>query len=224
MSTKYVVITAGGAGVRMNTHLPKQFLELNGNPVIMHTINRFVSYFSDIRIILVLPAAQIENWKKLCDKYNFQTRHLLVEGGPTRFHSVKNGLTHVPDNSIVAIHDGVRPLVSTKTISEVYRFAEKFGNAIPVVDVSESVRMVDGPLNKVIDRCALRIVQTPQGFKSELIKKAFNVSYRETFTDDASVLEFSGERIYLVQGNPENIKITKPSDLLIAEALVDRID
>jgi 2-C-methyl-D-erythritol 4-phosphate cytidylyltransferase len=210
--------------VRMKTHLPKQFMALKGIPILMHTINRFIQYSPDVHIVLVLPSEQKEYWEKLCREHNFQPAHKIVEGGPTRFHSVKNGLMWVPEGSLVAVHDGVRPLVSTKTISEVFKFAEKFGNAIPVVDVSESVRLVNGPMNKVIDRSALRIVQTPQGFKSEMIKKAFNVSYRELFTDDASVLEFSGERIYLVEGNKENLKITSPEDLKIAEALIDMFD
>lgn len=217
-----MIITAGGAGVRMGAHLPKQFIELNGLPILFHTINKFISYNHRIKLVLVLPANQFDFWGKLCQKYEFQQPIELVEGGPTRFHSVKNGLKAVADNALVAIHDGVRPLVSINTISEAFNCAEKFGNAIPVLSATESIRKVEGAFNKVIDRNAIRFVQTPQCFHSEIIKKAYATAhYNESFTDDATVLEQTGKRIYMVQGNKENIKITSPEDLFIAKALLE---
>jgi 2-C-methyl-D-erythritol 4-phosphate cytidylyltransferase len=220
MLPKYVIITAGGSGVRMNTPLPKQFLLLLGKPVLMHTVEAFIRFHSNIHIILVLPPDQIAYWEDLCMQHQFQYPCKIEEGGPTRFHSVKNGLKHVPEKALVAIHDGVRPLVSNETIADAFLYAEKFGNGIPTIGITESVRIVDHAHNKPINRENLRIIQTPQCFKAELIKQAFNTTYDESFTDDASVLEKMGERIYLSQGNKENIKITTPEDLLIAEAII----
>ncbi len=220
MVSKYVLITAAGAGVRMNSHLPKQFLELKGKPILIHTISKFIRYASDIHIVLVLPEEQIPLWNELSKSHNFNFPVEVVAGGPTRFHSVKNGLNKVKDNALVAIHDGVRPLVSLNTIQQVFHLASKFGNAIPVTGVNESVRILDKAFSKVIDRNSLRIVQTPQCFKSEIIKKAYQENYKESFTDDASVLENFGQRIFLVEGNQSNIKITSPEDLLIAAALL----
>jgi 2-C-methyl-D-erythritol 4-phosphate cytidylyltransferase len=222
MLPKYVIITAGGSGVRMNTPLPKQFLLLLGKPVLMQTIEAFIRFQADIHIIIVLPRDQMGYWEDLCNRYNFKHPCKIEEGGPTRFHSVKNGLKHVPENALVAIHDGVRPLVSDETITNAFFYAEKFGNGIPTIGIAESVRFVDHAHNKPINRDSLRIIQTPQCFKAELIKQAFNTSYDESFTDDASVLEKMGERIYLSQGNKENIKITTPEDLLIAEAILKK--
>jgi 2-C-methyl-D-erythritol 4-phosphate cytidylyltransferase len=218
----YAIITAAGAGVRMNTPLPKQFIPLLGKPVLMHTIEAFLKVQFNMQIILVLPRDQMDYWAQLCRDHAFNHPVQLAEGGPTRFHSVKNGLRLVPDNHLVAIHDGVRPLVSAQTITEAFHLAEKFGNAIPVVKISESVRIIEHAFNRPIDRQALRIVQTPQCFRSSLIKQAYNVNFHETFTDDASVLEKTGERIYLSEGNKENIKITTPEDLLIAEAIMNK--
>lgn len=220
MLAKYAIITAGGSGVRMNTPLPKQFIPLLGKPVLMHTIEAFFNHDPNIHFILVLPLSQIPYWEELCREHKFSIPVQTTAGGPERFHSVKNGLKLVPDNAIVAIHDGVRPLVSQKTISETFYFAEKFGNAIPVVSVTESVRVVENAFNKPMDRSTLRLVQTPQCFRAATIKKAYLVNYHESFTDDASVLEKSGERLFLCEGNRENIKITTPADLRIAEAVL----
>jgi len=220
MQPWYAIITAAGAGVRMNTPLPKQFLPLLGKPVLMHTIEAFLRVQLNMQIILVLPREQMDYWAQLCQEHHFNHPLQLAEGGPTRFHSVKNGLRLVPDNHLVAIHDGVRPLVAPQTIKEAFHLADKFGNAIPVVKINESVRIIENAFNRPIDRQAVRIVQTPQCFRSSPIKQAYNVNFHETFTDDASVLEKTGERIYLSEGNKENIKITTPEDFLIAEAIL----
>ncbi|MFW5706786.1 MAG: 2-C-methyl-D-erythritol 4-phosphate cytidylyltransferase [Bacteroidota bacterium] len=220
MPEKYVIITAGGKGMRMNSPLPKQFMPLAGKPVLMHSIEVFLHYPSPLNIILVIPRAHFNLWAQLCQEHNFHPNIQLAEGGPTRFHSVKNGLHLVPDHALVAIHDGVRPLVSQKTIKEAFYLAERFGNAIPVVAVNESVRIVEHAFNKPVNRDSLRMIQTPQCFRADLVKKAYETAYDESFTDDASVLERKGERIYLSEGNRENIKITTAEDLIIAEALL----
>ncbi len=217
---KYALITAGGTGVRMNAPLPKQFLELCGRPVLMHTLEAFLRYDPQIQIILVLPQEQMGYWRELCQQFDFTHFHQLVNGGPTRFHSVKNGLKEVAEESIVAVHDGVRPLVSTQTIQNAFQQASVFGNAVPVVGVSESVRKKESAFNQVVDRSSLRIVQTPQCFKSGLIKAAYQANYDKSFTDDATVLEKAGQKIYLTEGNRENIKLTDPLDMIIAEAIL----
>ena len=220
MSKKALLITAGGKGIRMQSELPKQFMIINRKPILIHVITPFLQYAPDIEIVLVLPGNQIDLWKSLCKKHNFFHNHRLVSGGPTRFHSVKNGLKHISDNCIVAIHDGVRPLVSLNTIAKVFNYAEKFGNAVPVLDINESVRITEGAISKKQDRNKIKIVQTPQCFVSQKIKEAYNQNYRDDFTDDATVLESIGERIFLVEGNPENIKITQKQDMILAEALL----
>ncbi len=220
MLPKYVIITAAGTGVRMNTPMPKQFIPVLGKPILMHTIEAFVPFLPSIHIILVLPKEQMEYWNQLCTQYQFDHPHEVIQGGPTRFHSVKNGLNQVPEQALVAVHDGVRPLVSSHTISGAFLYAEKSGNGIPSIEVCESVRAVDRAFSTPVDRETLRIIQTPQCFRAELIKKAYHTNYQQTFTDDASVLEQTGERIFLSQGNRENIKITTPEDLIMAEALL----
>jgi 2-C-methyl-D-erythritol 4-phosphate cytidylyltransferase len=204
----------------MNSGLPKQFLLISGLPVLIRSIRPFFLFDPSILIIIALPASYHDYWKDLCEKYNFNIQHQVVEGGDSRFLSVKNALQHVPDDCLVAIHDGVRPLVSQKTISRVFQEAERHGNAIPVVPFSESVRKVTGTMNEMVDRSPLRIVQTPQVFQAADIKKAYSETVDALFTDDAVVLESSGARLNLVEGNPENIKITLPSDLLFAEAII----
>lgn len=219
---KYVVVVAGGSGTRMNNVVPKQFIELKGRPVLMHTIDQFVKAIPDIHIVLVLSAVYVSQWEELCEKYNFKIKHQLAEGGETRFHSVKNGLVLVPENSIVGIHDAARPLVSVATILAAFKVAEKMGNAAPAVSINESIREVHGNNNRAVDRNKYYIIQTPQCFQTNLIKKAFLQEYQYTFTDDASVLEALGETINLVEGNRENIKITTPQDLIVAEALMKK--
>lgn len=217
---KYVIIVAGGSGTRMKSDVPKQFMLLAGKPVLIHTIQRFVSAIPELRIILVLPSRLNTEWKSLCEKYGLDHPHHLVEGGETRFHSVKNGLTHVPENCVIGVHDAARPLVSIPTISKAFVEAMNKGNASPAIPMTESIREVNENGNKAIDRKTVQIIQTPQCFLSNTLKKAFLQEYSDKFTDDASVVEAMGEKINLIEGNLENIKITSPQDLIIAEALM----
>ncbi len=219
----YALIVAGGEGKRMGTAIPKQFLELNGKPVLMHSISRFREFDESIEIITVLPGNQLQYWAQLCKEYSFSIPVTLVMGGSTRYLSVKNGLRHVGENSLVAIHDGVRPLVSTQTIKRCFEAAKKFGNAVPVISPADSLRMISEKGSIQVDRKTIKIIQTPQVFASGLIKKAYLHKYKADFTDDASVLEESGESIHLVEGNRENIKITNPEDLVIAAALLHSV-
>lgn len=216
----YVVIVAGGQGQRMQSNIPKQFLTLSGKPILMHTIEAFHSFSRRIEIILVLPTEFKAKWEFLLNEYRYAIKHQIVNGGENRFESVKNGLDQVPANGLVAIHDGVRPLVSKTTIEKVFDTAQKLGNAIPVVPVAESVRQIDATHNFPVDRSRFCLVQTPQCFKANQIKTAYEKDYRKEFTDDATVLEAMGIKINLVEGNIENIKITKPSDIQFAEALM----
>mgnify|MGYP001766435700 FL=1 len=216
----YALIVAGGSGSRMNATVPKQFLLLNDKPVLMHTIERFHEYDNAIEIIVVLPEAQFELWESLCHEYKFSIRHQLVAGGSVRFESVKNGLSRIQGDGIVAIHDGVRPLVSFETIGRCFEVARLKGNAIPVMPVIESLRMIDGENSKAVDRSSFVTIQTPQVFSVSEIKTAYNQPFSEVFTDDASVLEAAGSAINLVEGNIENIKITHPADLIFAGMLI----
>ncbi|MBS4012570.1 MAG: 2-C-methyl-D-erythritol 4-phosphate cytidylyltransferase [Bacteroidetes bacterium] len=220
---KIVLITSGGSGSRTNLNIPKQFVELKGKPLLMYSFNTFLKYSPDIEFVLVLADNQISDWAKLCEKQQFNINHKVVAGGPTRFHSVKNGLKLVEKGVLVAIHDGARPLVSLETISRVFNFAERYGNAIPSIDIAESVRMVENVHNSPIERTKLKIIQTPQCFKSDIIKDAYNQNYDEKFTDDATVLESRGHKIFLTEGNPENIKITTAIDFKIAETLLPKL-
>jgi len=217
---KFAVIVAGGNGSRMKLSCPKQFLEINGLPILMHTINAFISYITNVELIIVLPEKEVYRWKKLCAKFNFNIKHKIAPGGETRFHSVKNGLAQINGEGIVFIHDGVRPLVSEKTINNCYQTTVQKGNALPVIKPSESLRQVSGNQNRSVDRNSYYLVQTPQTFRISLIKKAYNQPYNKNFTDDASVLESSGENINLVEGNRENIKITYPEDIYLAETFM----
>jgi 2-C-methyl-D-erythritol 4-phosphate cytidylyltransferase len=219
----YALIVAGGTGSRMGANAPKQFLELAGKPVLMRTIERFRSFDVSIKIITVLPEDQLGYWEELQKKYSFSIPNTVVKGGPARFFSVKNGLDKVEDNSLVAIHDGVRPLVSTDTIKRCFDAAEKFGNAVPVISPTDSLRMITEQGNMPVNRQYLRIIQTPQVFDSKLIKKAYLQDYSPDFTDDAMLLEKTGETIHLVEGNRENLKITNPGDMAVAEALFNII-
>ena len=217
---KYALIVAGGSGTRMNSVIPKQFLELAGKPVLMRTIERFVVYDQKIEFVVVLPPDYLNYWKELCCKFNFEIPHLAVTGGNTRFQSVRNGLDMLEGDGLVFIHDAVRPIVSMQTIRNCEDTANTYGNAIPVLQLSESLREVTGTKNEHVDRARFRLVQTPQTFRIDLIKKAFLQREQDFFTDDASVYEAMGETIYLVEGNRENIKITSPFDLLFAESII----
>lgn len=216
---KSVIIVAGGIGTRMNSDIPKQFLEISGKPIVMHTIEKFYSFDRSITIILVLPEQHILLWHKLVEKHNFNIPLQLANGGETRFDSVKNGLKIIK-NGIVAIHDAVRPFVSLETIKRAYETAISKGNAIPTIGINDSLRILDNYGNKPLDRNLIRIIQTPQCFEVTLIKKAYDQTFDSSFTDDASVLEKIGEEINLIEGNQENIKITHPTDLMIANTLL----
>lgn len=217
---KTAIIVAGGKGERMNTQAPKQFLEIAGKPVLMHTIERFYSYSDEIRLILVLPENQIIFWNELCHKYNFQIPHQIVEGGRTRFFSVKNALENIENEGLIAIHDGVRPLVDIKTIENCFIEAQKSGAAIPVVDLVDSIRKKTESGSIAVNRKEYKLIQTPQIFRAEIILGSYKQSFNELFTDDASVVEAAGYPVKLVEGNRENIKITTPFDLKLAEVLL----
>lgn len=220
MLKKFAVIVAGGKGNRMNTEIPKQFLEISGKPVLMHTFDAFVRYDNSVEFILVLPEEQIPFWKELCNKHQFAIPHQIAKGGATRFQSVNNGLAKISGNGIVFIHDGVRPLVSIDTIENCCKMAVASGNALPVIPPSESIRYKDDAGNKAVDRSKYFLVQTPQTFNVTTIKQAFAVAPHDQFTDDASVLENTGAKINLVEGNRENIKITWTQDLEIAASFL----
>ena len=217
---KIALIVAGGTGNRMKTGIPKQFLLLKGYPVLMHTLDVFYRYDQGMRIILVLPETEIPSWKRLCEDYGFNISHEIVVGGETRFHSVKRNLAAIPDPCLVAVHDGVRPLVSVTTIDRCFEAALKFGNAIPCIEIPETMRKLGKKGSKQVDRFRYRLIQTPQVFDSAVLKKAYSQEYRKQFTDDAGVVESLGYTINLVEGNPENIKITYPHDLKVASAFL----
>ncbi len=219
----FVVIVAGGSGKRMRAEIPKQFLELAGRPVLMHTIERFKAFNEAIEIITVLPENQLLHWIELQKKYSFTIPQTLVKGGFHRFFSVRNGLKFVNVPGLVAIHDGVRPFVSIDTIKRCFDTAEKFGNAIPSISPTESLRILTEQGSLPVNRMHVKQIQTPQVFNAELIKKAYLQEYKPDFTDDATVLEKTGEKINLIDGNRENIKITNPEDLLISTALLPTI-
>lgn len=218
---KYVLIVAGGKGLRMGTELPKQFLPIGGKPVLMRTLEAFYTYNSEIQLILVLPHSQQDYWKQLCREYHFSLPHVVADGGETRFHSVKNGLALVNTPGLVGVHDGVRPFVSQEVISRCYDLAAEKKAVIPVIDVVETVRHLDGEGSVTVNRGDYKLVQTPQVFDVELLKQAYNQSYTPHFTDDASVVEALGVPVALTVGNRENIKITTPFDLKIATVLLD---
>jgi 2-C-methyl-D-erythritol 4-phosphate cytidylyltransferase len=215
----YVIIVAGGKGLRMGGDIPKQFLPVGGRPVLMRTIERFRAYSSTLHIILVLPKAQQDYWQALCQEYQFAVDYQLADGGETRFHSVQNGLALVPDDAkgVVGVHDGVRPFVSIDVIGRCYEAARIHKAVIPVTPVIETLRHVSEGTKP---RSDYRLVQTPQCFDIELLKAANRQPYCDGFTDDASVVEAYGHAITLVEGNRENIKLTTPFDLKIAEILV----
>jgi len=216
-------ICANYCGWRRSTYeygYPKTIYSYNGKPVLMHTISRFHDYDHAMEIIVIIPRAHVSLWKDLCLEFNFKIKHQIVNGGKERFYSVKNGLKVVDENSLVLIHDGVRPLVSNETIKRVVEVSEEKGNAIPYIDMYQSVRKVNSKGNKAIDRSQLKLIQTPQGFHSSLIKEAYAKRYRKSFTDDASVLEVLHHEINLVKGNHKNIKITSSTDLHLVDCLM----
>ena len=218
----YVIIVAGGKGLRMGSDIPKQFLPIGGKPVLMRTLERFRAYDDALQIILVLPEAQQAYWRELCGQYHFDVEYRLANGGQTRFHSVQNGLALVPDEAegVVGVHDGVRPFPSIEVIRNCYETARTKKAVIPVIPVVETVRHLEGDKSVTVPRGDYRLVQTPQTFDIQLLKTANRQPYNDGFTDDASVVESYGFEITLVEGNRENIKITTPYDLKIAEVLL----
>jgi len=213
MEKNYALIVAGGRGSRMNHELPKQFLKLGDRPILMHTIHAFFNYDPEIKIILILPESETGNWRMLRDEYSFDIPHEIYAGGSDRTGSVRNGLDMIEGDGLVAIHDGVRPFVSRRLIHDSYYYAARFGNAITAVPSKDSLRLMEGENSSSVDRNKYRLVQTPQTFRISLIKRAYEMVNPSGFTDDATVLEKYGEKIHLIDGSYENIKITTPEDL-----------
>ena len=215
-----VIIVAGGKGLRMGGELPKQFIPLHGKPVLMHTLEVFHCWDSSAQLVLVIPKEHQSYWDMLCRELNCEVPHRTVDGGETRFHSVQNGLREVVDCDLIGVHDGVRPMVTPEVIEACFRAAEEKGAAIPVVPLIETIRERTGEQNRSVDRNDFWIVQTPQVFCRDWLLDAYNQPYRPGFTDDATVVECSGKTIHPVEGNVENIKITTPLDLVVAEKLL----
>lgn len=224
MSTrpKYALIVAGGSGARMGTATPKQFLDLSGKPVLYYSIRAFAEALTGVKIILVLPQLQLERGRELLRDFPEAAAVQIVAGGDTRYASVAAGLSEVPTGAIVLVHDAARPLVTPDLIRRCYESARLNGSAVPVVPVADSIREVSGYNSRAIARESLRIVQTPQAFESTTLKSAFRQPYLPAFTDEASVVEWTGTRVHLVEGSRTNLKITTADDLFIAEALLTR--
>ena len=221
-SMDYIIIVAGGKGLRMGTDIPKQFLPIGGKPVLMRTLERFREYSLTLQIILVLPKAQQDYWHQLCQEYDFKVEYQMTNGGETRFHSVQHGLALIPDDAqgVVGVHDGVRPFPSIDVIRNCYETARTAKAVVPAIPIVETVRHLNGEKSKTVPRNDYRLVQTPQTFDIQLLKAANKQPYNDNFTDDASVVESYGQQITLIEGNRENIKITTPYDLKIAEVLL----
>ncbi len=217
-----VIIVAGGIGSRMKNSMPKQFMELNGIPIIIHTLNQFYAYNPNINVCIVVHEDYMIHWSVLHSEYFPQKEILSCSGGKTRFHSVQNGLALLPDEGIIGVHDAARPLVSRKVISNCFKAAAIMKAVIPVIPIHESLRKVFKDSSVHVDRSEFKIVQTPQCFSADLLKEAYNQEYSSVFTDDASVVENCGNKIHLEEGNRENLKITEPSDLRIAEWILNR--
>lgn len=218
---KYAVIVAGGSGTRMGITTPKQFLLLNGKPIIYYTLEAFLSAFPDLKIVLVLPASFINTAADITRLSSFPERITVCEGGSTRFHSVQNGLRYVSNPSIVFVHDGVRCLVSPKLIQHCYQQALDKGNAIPAITVTDSIRQLTPQGTQAIDRNSLRAIQTPQTFRSDVLLPAFDQPYTDAFTDEATVIEAVGHTVHLIEGEKENIKITYQGDISTANYILD---
>jgi 2-C-methyl-D-erythritol 4-phosphate cytidylyltransferase len=220
---KIAVIVAGGSGTRMNTTLPKQFLLLNGKPVLYYTLNTFLKAYKDLQIILVLPEEYIAAGQEIIDAFFDYRRIQITVGGRTRFHSVQNGLHLITEESIVFVHDAVRCLLSIELIHRCYEAAIEHGTAIPVVDSRDSVRLLkENDTNQAIDRSMIKLVQTPQTFHSKILLPAYKIDFKDKFTDEATVVEAFGLKIHLVEGEENNIKITRPLDLILAELLISK--
>ena len=217
---KFAVIVAGGNGSRMNNSIPKQFLLLHGKPVLYYTINTFLKAYDDLQIILVLPEEYITTGKEIIDTFFDRTRIQITIGGQTRFHSVQNGLQLVNEESIVFVHDAVRCLVSADLVRRCYDAAMENGSAIPVIDCKDSVRLITAEGNEALERNSIKLVQTPQTFHSKILLPAYEIDYKDKFTDEATVVEAFGLKVQLVEGEENNFKITRPVDLILAEQLL----
>lgn len=215
-----MIVVAGGSGSRMGADIPKQFLPLRGVPLLMHTLKNLHGIDQSMKIILALPLDQLHQWEELCAEQAFHVPHVTVVGGKTRFQSVQNALKAIVDEDLIGVHDGVRPFVSTEVVENCFKAAEQRGAAVPVVPVVQSLRRLDAELSEAVDRSAFRSVQTPQCFRREVLLDAFANASHDRFTDDAAVVEANGHRIALVEGNSENIKVTTPLDMQLAELLV----
>lgn len=217
---KTAIIVAGGTGQRMGTALPKQFLAIEGKTILLHTIGQFAATFSDIQFVIVLPETYIQDGKDLIAASGLTQQFQFVAGGDTRFQSVKNGLTQVAHDAIVFVHDAVRCLLTPDLIQRCYEQALEKGSAIPAVSSTDTIRITEGTNHHVVDRANVMMIQTPQTFKAAILKEAFEQAYHPAFTDEANVLEASGTEVYLIDGEYENIKITRPLDLAIAEYIL----
>ncbi len=222
MKPRYVVIVAGGKGLRMGNEVPKQFLLLNGKPILMHTIAAFYAFDPTISCIVVLPESQITYWQSLCKTYQCSTPHAIVSGGQERFNSVNNGLNAIYGTGLVAVHDGVRPIVDKEMLERGFQTAEIFNSAVPYIDSIDSLRVIDGDETKTLDRAKIKRIQTPQIFDVEMLKKAMNTPYTPQFTDEATVWELAGHVLHFYVGNPNNIKITTAIDLEIAQVTMKK--
>jgi len=218
----YAVIVAGGAGNRMQTETPKQFLLLNNLPVLMHTIKAFAVSEFQPKILVVLNQEQHSYWNKLCLEFNFNIPHVVISGGKERFHSVKNAIETINEESVISIHDAVRPIVSKDLIDRSFQYALENGNAITAIKPIDSIRKKTGDETEAVNRADFYLVQTPQVFKSDLVKNAYNLPFMDSFTDDASVIEEIGVKVNLIEGERNNIKITYPADLEIAEWFLNK--
>lgn len=216
---KSIIITAGGSGKRMGVKMPKQFMNLNDKPILMHTIGRFYKINPEFEIIITLPEKHLKTWKDLCIKHKFKVPHHTVNGGKERYHSVKNALAF-SSGDLIAIHDGVRPVISRKLVDELFELAEKKGAVVPTIELNESLRKVSEKNFKSVDRSKYRIVQTPQVFKADILKKAYQITYSKNITDDATLVEKTGQKIHLIEGDVNNIKITYPRDMMLVERLL----
>ncbi len=221
---RFAVIVAGGIGTRMQSAVPKQFLELKGRPILMHTMERFHQAGEDIRLILVLPEAHFDLWEAQCKALDFGLPHQRVAGGETRFHSVYNGISAITEEGLVAVHDAVRPLLTTDFINRLYETAARHGQAVPVLPLTETLREREGVSSRTVDRSKFVIVQTPQVFRVKELQRAFAQPYRSTFTDEATVMEESGTAIQLCEGERMNIKLTTPFDMQLAQVLMNTMD
>lgn len=214
---KYVIIVAGGRGVRMGADKPKQFLALAGKPILLRTVEHFVEWDPTATVIISLPADCMQMWKDVCDGFGVNFRHILARGGITRFHSVRNALEHVSPGALAAVHDGVRPIVATAMVDALFEKASECGAAIPVIPVTDSLRELSEDGSTAVDRSRFVAVQTPQVFRTDILLKAYSQPFSPLFTDDASVVEAAGYRISLCEGRRENVKITVPEDIPVAE-------